>query len=1169
MDVHDPIHDLARLSGLKETDLSPHVPSIPRTADGNPSLASAFLSQQDLSIWSEQSRVPGSVIPDQTDLVRGDPDLDGNPTMQSATSQAAPESQDGQDSLATPKTPKRVRHRRRTPPPVSVISSLDVTFDDEPIEYAPVKPTHRNRKKPTGRMSSQQSGPAVEGGARAVLIRDAKDQANEGISSSLDALTGRKEKSLAEQLIGRIHTSRHGGVAADFAPPVNFETIRTITPREETVSAGEKNRLFGLAEAPTYYPTQDEFQDPLKYIESLSKIASQYGICKVVPPEGWKPTFSIPTETFRFKTRLQRLNALEASARANLNFLEQLYIFHKQRECAKVRLTSLPTVNRRPVNLFLLQKAVSSRGGFDIVSRDRKWQEVSLAIGIDPKSTSATSALKATYAKLICPFEEHVELVKTTSAKKTPVQLLTPVASTSTSPATPLRRKTRSLGPVPEVPIFKDFVKPVAEDTLKAEEVLDEADIAIGLPLHDLPPEDVGDACETCHADNRASKMLLCDECDRGYHIHCLTPPLKSIPKGRWICKDCLMSTGRDFGFDEGDEHSFHSFRRRADEFKSLWVKRHPPAYMQPEGASLEQPASINDKILAGTYDDLDGVPIEEEEGFDAKWLRESSLDGLPIDSSRTGTPACPDPMPAPREPTPPLTAPLPIDLALEDYIEREFWRLVETTDETVEVEYGADLHTNDTSSGFPEKRRNARDPYARDAWNLNNIPTAPSSLLRHIRGNISGMTVPWLYVGMVFSTFAWHKEDHYTYSINYQHWGDTKTWYGVPGDDDIHLEAAVKAAAPELFEQQPDLMFQLVTLMSPGRLKEAGVRVYACDQRANEFVITFPRAYHAGFNHGLNVNEAVNFSLPSWLADDLACVTHYQQLQKHPVFSHDQLVCTIAERDSTASMACHLRPLIDEMVSRELRHRDYARRAFQTLGGLVETVDPSHRVEDDYQCQSCKCFAYLGTLVFMPPIEPEYDAPDSPLSSIASMDDARSELETALAGTASLFMRPTISDAALLPSLPVVPRLTLVQSLSSSRADSPLTELSSVPRSGSSRSRSRQTSSAPGPQKPKIVWNGPKVYCARHARALLKALPGLVPTFRLHYSDDELLGIQAMVRQRTRSSEPFHETDASSESSMLSDDSQKRKRAHSDSDTSVDSHSDEKRARLPTPVSL
>ena len=41
-------------------------------------------------------------------------------------------------------------------------------------------------------------------------------------------------------------------------------------------------------------------------------------------------------------------------------------------------------------------------------------------------------------------------------------------------------------------------------------------------------------------------------------------------------------------------------------------------------------------------------------------------------------------------------------------------------------------------------------------------------------------MSTPMLYIGMVSATFAWHVEDHYLYSINYQHQGAAKTWYSL-----------------------------------------------------------------------------------------------------------------------------------------------------------------------------------------------------------------------------------------------------------------------------------------------------------------------------------------------------------------------------------------------------
>jgi histone demethylase JARID1 len=166
-----------------------------------------------------------------------------------------------------------------------------------------------------------------------------------------------------------------------------------------------------------------------------------------------------------------------------------------------------------------------------------------------------------------------------------------------------------------------------------------------------------------------------------------------------------------------------------------------------------------------------------------------------------------------------------------------------------------SELTDKGISSGFPVKEKDPQNKYSSSGWNLNNIATQSKSLFCHIRNDISGMMVPWLYVGMVFSTFCWHTEDHYTYSINYNHWGETKTWYGIPSSDAIKFEIAMKKRVPKLFETNPDLLFHLTTLVSPDYLRKKRVQVFALDQRAGEFVITFPRSYHAGFNHGVSIS--------------------------------------------------------------------------------------------------------------------------------------------------------------------------------------------------------------------------------------------------------------------------------------------------------------------------
>lgn len=55
------------------------------------------------------------------------------------------------------------------------------------------------------------------------------------------------------------------------------------------------------------------------------------------------------------------------------------------------------------------------------------------------------------------------------------------------------------------------------------------------------PSEEVDNPtfCEVCRQSDREDRMLLCDDCDLGYHLECLDPPLTEIPPGIWYCPVC------------------------------------------------------------------------------------------------------------------------------------------------------------------------------------------------------------------------------------------------------------------------------------------------------------------------------------------------------------------------------------------------------------------------------------------------------------------------------------------------------------------------------------------------------------------------------------------------------------------------------------------------------
>ena len=321
--------------------------------------------------------------------------------------------------------------------------------------------------------------------------------------------------------------------------------------------------------------------------------------------------------------------------------------------------------------------------------------------------------------------------------------------------------------------------------------------------------------------------------------------------------------------------------------------------------------------------------------------------------------------------------------------VEKEFWRLVESpsAQEIVESLYGSDLDNSLHGSGFPlpgwrqtsnghssPQARNRMSPeklacfekYRNHPWNVNNLSCSAKSLLRHVKdeGLISGVMIPWIYVGSCFSTFCWHIEDHALYSVNYLHLGSPKVWYSVPSDCSSAFEEAFQAALPHLLEATPSLLYQLVTQLSPKELIKRGIPVFRVVHEPRSFIITMPNAYHSGFNTGFNVAESVNFAAPKWLPYGADIIKKYQKVSKPVTISHDELLHKILSEKSkslqedskTTCMAAHLlrSRLVD--LRNDLNMMERAIGAEHAHSMLYEFNELSGTTD----CEVCKCDLWL-----------------------------------------------------------------------------------------------------------------------------------------------------------------------------------------------------------------
>jgi histone demethylase JARID1 len=134
-----------------------------------------------------------------------------------------------------------------------------------------------------------------------------------------------------------------------------------------------------------------------------------------------------------------------------------------------------------------------------------------------------------------------------------------------------------------------------------------------------------------------------------GYDIYCLDPALPGVPKGQWFCHSCLDGSNNNFGLEEGEEYTLTTFQARDMTFRKLWFEGHLPSSTTDEDVHM---AVDGEHPEPDTVTQIGNVSVSEYD------------------------------------------------------VEREFWRLMQSSEDTLEVEYGADVHSTThgrSASGYSQ----------------------------------------------------------------------------------------------------------------------------------------------------------------------------------------------------------------------------------------------------------------------------------------------------------------------------------------------------------------------------------------------------------------------------------------------------------------------------------
>jgi hypothetical protein len=508
-------------------------------------------------------------------------------------------------------------------------------------------------------------------------------------------------------------------------------------------------------------------------------------------------------------------------------------------------------------------------------------------------------------------------------------------------------------------------------------------------------------------------QIILCDKCDKGWHMFCLKPKMKKIPKGDWICPAC-ESARRGVEQVNTQEHTLGEFQRRAADFERKWFGTKGNTASQAGGARKKKRGPSKDPKVSDVDREREfwNVVDSGEElatvicGIDPKVRIDRSLDGdVGVSGQGVATPGSGKKKKGGGGGS--RKKKQEID-TMEDAEAMEAMQVAEDMGGGVEqggvemmaakadgVDKLADAGVGDAQVAADTLvTGNAVDTVdAGDAANGQVLGDEPNPegvgntkigfmAIGHWKNDRTENLAPYCEVmqapngqnrkaidsptvefGMTFSSRPWKVEDQLLYSATYLHSGAAKQWYCIPPYSASLYDSVVHTVHTEYMmsmEWTSPLGHNL--MINPTILMERGVPVFGCRQEAGTLVVCFPNSYSCSVNLGFNVSEHMQMVLPEWLRMSSQASSLYRNHRVAPRFSTEKMILNALEGGNVKNLGPETRYWLHRELSRLVEEETLMRYKLWSEGlrqyrRIIDGEDPRKGIgqhRDQQACISC-----------------------------------------------------------------------------------------------------------------------------------------------------------------------------------------------------------------------